>query len=300
MSVIIDAHHHLWDTRTLHYPLFDTIRALQGRYGIEEYERTARTYGISASVNVEVASAGAEPRQETSWVVQETARSPVVKRLVVWAPVERPQLGTYLDWINSLDDPRITGIRRSFEFEPPDFPRRPEVIAGIRSLGTRGLTFDLVLFQDSLPAVVHLAKACPEVQFVLDHLGKPNLREGVAPTWYRSMRELAALPNVACKISGLVTEADYARWTRDEIQPYIHEVVERFGWDRVMFGSDWPVCNLAGGLERWMEAVQWCLAGVSTAEADTFWRGTAQRIYCMSRGTPDSRQGWQEETMGIV
>jgi L-fuconolactonase len=216
--------------------------------------------------------------QEAKWLRRQADRSSVVKG-VLWAPVSSPDLPGYLDEVASSDDPRILGVRRSFEFEPQDFPSRPEVVDGVRRLAGYGWSFDLVLFHPLLPAAVELVQPCPEVQFVLDHLGKPSIGDAALDRWREHVARMASQPNVACKMSGLVTEADLRGWSAEMLRPYVQHAIESFGWDRLIFGSDWPPCERAGGLGRWLEAVEELVKGASTDERETFFSRNASRIY---------------------
>jgi L-fuconolactonase len=276
---IVDAHHHLWDTRRLRYLLFDRIPGLNRPFVAGDFDQVAAAAGIDASVCIEAASAGADGMAELGWLRDQADRSSCVKAIVAWAPVERPELPGYLARIAGVNDPRIVGVRRSFEFEPPDFPSRPEVVAGVRRLAGFGLSFDLVFFHPSLPAAIDLVRQCPEVSFILDHLGKPAIRGRHLEPWSTQLGQLAAFPNVVCKISGMTTQAEREAWTVDDLAPYFHRAVECFGWDRLLFGSDWPVCNLAGGLEPWLQAAEALLAGVPPADRTKFFVSNAARIY---------------------
>ncbi len=226
--------------------------------------------------------AGADGHRETEWLLQESARSAHVRRLVIWAPVERPDLPGFLDAALAAGGGRIAGVRRAIEGQPPDFCRSPSVLAGVRSLAGRGLSFDLVLTPDQMGAATALVAACPEVRFILDHAGKPAVGGAFSQAWSAALREMARLPNVACKISGLITEADLERWTREDIEPYVRHAIECFGWDRVLFGSDWPVCLLAGGVERWLEAVMWCLRDATAEQIECLLCRNTARSYCLS------------------
>jgi L-fuconolactonase len=277
--VIIDSHHHLWNTSQLSYSLFERIPELKGAYTAETYDRLARSLGVTASVCVEAASAGADGVVETRWLIDETRRSEIVERLVVWAPLESPELRDYLDRLDALKERRIAGIRRSFEFEPDDFARRPDVIRGVKLAAERGYTVDLVLFRRSLRAAVELVRACPEARFILNHLGKPDLREPNCGSWAKDIAAMAQSENVVCKVSGLVTEADHDAWRVEDLQAPIDHVIAAFGWDRVLFGSDWPVCNRAGGFERWLGAVRWCVRDASEGQKRAFFAENARRVY---------------------
>jgi L-fuconolactonase len=286
---IVDSHHHLWDTRRFRYPLFDGIPALNRPYPADDYDQVATAEGVDASVCVEAASAGADGMAELGWLRQQADRSSRVKAIVAWAPIEHPELPDYLAQITGLQDHRIVGVRRSFEFEPSDFPSRPEVVAGVRCLAKAGLSFDLVLFHRSLEAATELVRQCPEVSFILDHLGKPPIRERQLEPWSTQIEQLADSPNVVCKISGMTTEADRETWTVDDLAPYLDRAVECFGWDRLLFGSDWPVCNLAGGYDSWRRGVDALLTGISSADRTKFFVGNAVRIYRLPTQGPVGR-----------
>lgn len=276
---LIDSHQHLWDTRHLRYPLFDSIPAMNRPFTVDDFEPIAVENQVEASVCVEAASAGADGWAEIAWLREQADRTVRLRAMVVWAPIERPELPAYLDRIAQLHDARIVGVRRSFEFESPDFASRPETIAGVRRLADYGLSFDLVLFHPALPAAITLVRSCPNVHFVLDHVGKPPIRDRGIEPWQSHISELASLPNIVCKISGMSTEANREHWTVDDLRPYLEHAVECFGWNRLLFGSDWPICNLAGGYNQWLDAVEVMLSGVSAADRAMFFKGNASRVY---------------------
>jgi L-fuconolactonase len=276
---ILDSHHHLWDPQALDYELFRSIQALHQRFAINEYDQDAAPLGIVQSICVEAASAGADGRRETEWLLQQVSASDRVAALVAWAPLERPDLEAHLEWLHSLDGKPIVGIRRSFEFEDDDFPKRSQVIDGARLAGERGLVVDLVLFSRSLAATIRLVEGCPGTTFVLDHLGKPPIREKRTAPWADQIHELGLLPNVACKLSGLTTEAGHTTWTRDDLKPYVEHGLECFGSNRLMYGSDWPVVNLARGHKPWLQTVTDMLSGLGAHERLGILARNARAIY---------------------
>jgi L-fuconolactonase len=280
---IIDAHHHLWDTDHMRYTLFDGIPTLKRPFTVTDYEAVAAPNGVVGSVCVEAASAGADGLQEIHWLLEQASQSTLIQRVVALAPIEQPDLRDYLDQLAELNESRngarIVGVRRSFEFEPPDFPRRDETIAGVKLAAKHGYSVDLVLFNASLSATIELVKACPEARFILDHIGKPSIKKGLLHPWREHIEELAKLDNVVCKISGVNTEADQQRWTPIELLPYIKHAIRCFGWDRVMFGSDWPICTLAGTYEAWLEALNWALDGTSEADRRKLFCENARQVY---------------------
>lgn len=276
---ILDSHHHLWDTRVLDYTLFDSVCDLKRPYTLSEFDQEVPQRAAAASICVEAASAGTDGREETKWLLRETEDSDRVCALIAWVPLDMPDCEEHLDWLLAQTGKPIVGVRRSFEFEPADFPARPNVIAGTRAAGERGLVVDLVLFPDSLPAAIRLVEACPGTQFVLDHLGKPKIRERVLEPWASHIRELSLLPHSACKISGLPMEANRKAWTTHDLVPYVEQVLATFGTDRVLYGSDWPVVNLAGGPGRWLDAATSLLARLAPDERGRVFAANARRIY---------------------
>jgi L-fuconolactonase len=277
---IVDAHHHLWDPSTIHYALFEAerLRPVTGAHRAEDFDAVALANGVSGALVVEAASAGADYVAETNWLFTEAARSSVTRCVIAYAPVERENVGDWLDALGVRYGERVAGIRRSFETVAPGFAFSDAVVTGIRAVAARGLPFDLVLFADRLGDVVELVRRVPEATFVLDHLGKPPLERRVQPEWKAAILALGRLPNVAAKVSGLITETPNGAWDDALVRPYIDHAVACFGWERLMFGSDWPICDLAGGYGRWLDFVADASARDVGAEAP-FFSGAAERIY---------------------
>lgn len=286
---IIDAHHHLWDLRALRYALFEDLphnSRLARSCRAPEFDALARANGVVAAIAVEAASAGADPVRETAWLFEEVARSAVTRRVVAYAPVEDPGVEPYLRDLQARH-PALAGIRRSFERVAAGFACSPAVLRGARTVARLGLPFDLVLYEDRLADVVQLAELVPEATFVLDHLGKPRLAPRPHPDWRTSLAALGRLPNVYAKVSGLITEAPGGRWDADLLRPYLDHAVLCFGWDRLMFGSDWPICDLAGGYARWLDVCHALADDASERERRAFFGGTAARIYrCEAPSAP--------------
>lgn len=279
---IIDAHHHLWDPGAVEYALFRRVERL-ARVALprraSDFDSVARANGVSGAVAVEAASAGADPAVETAWLFEEVKGSGVTRRVVAYAPVEQPDIDQWLDRLVARHGARLAGVRRTLESVNAGFAFSDAVVAGVRALARRGLPFDLVLFADRLPDVVKLVRRVPEATFVLDHLGKPQLQPRVQPDWKAAIAALAHFPNVVAKVSGLVTEAVDGRWDDELVRPYVQHAVNCFGWERLMFGSDWPICDLAGGYARWLEFAGSVARDASSEERAAFFAGTADRIY---------------------
>ena len=175
--------------------------------------------------------------------------------------------------------PLVRGVRHQFEHESIDSCARPEFITGVGELAAAGLSFDLCCKHPQLPAVITLVRQCPEVSFILDHGGKPGIRAGLLDPWREHIRQLAALPNVVCKLSGLVTEADHADWTPAQLKPYVAHLLDTFGPARLLFGGDWPVSKLACGYSRWFELAREFTAHLSVEEQRAIFHDNARRTY---------------------
>jgi L-fuconolactonase len=206
-------------------------------------------------------------------------RDPRLKGCVAALPLERgPAIELEIARIAAL--PVMRGVRRLIQNQPdPDFVLKPDFLAALRLLPKYNLSFDICIFHHQLPNTLEMVRRCPEVSFVLDHIAKPGIKAGLTDPWRRHMREMAALPNVVCKLSGVTTEADHANWTREQLRPYIDHVIECFGFDRIMFGGDWPVSELAGTYTDWIDVLDWATAGCSTDEKRKLFRDTAIRAY---------------------
>ena len=174
----------------------------------------------------------------------------------------------------------VKAVRRLIEFEPDvDFCLQPGFVEGVKLLAKYDLSFDICVKHFQLANAVELVRCCPDVRFVLDHIGKPPIRAGQFDPWRDDLRALAALPNVCCKISGVVTEADHDNWTRKQLRPYLDHAIDAFGIDRVIFGSDWPVSELTHRYEEWVDIVDWAMSGSSESEMRKLFRDNAIAFY---------------------
>ena len=201
-----------------------------------------------------------------------------VAAIVAFASLTAPtELDRTLDALAAR--PRVKGIRHNIQGEPAGFCTQPSFVEGVRKVGARGLTFDLCATHDQLREVVELVRLCPDTRFVLDHCGKPAIRDRRLDPWRGNIADLAECANVWCKLSGLVTEASPTEWREADLVPYASHVVERFGTERVMYGSDWPVLTLAADYAAWFGFTEWLTKGWSDADRGGFYRGNALRAY---------------------
>ena len=290
---IVDTHLHIFDPIRLTYPWHGTIPQLDGPFLLPDFDEHCASVDVERMVFVEC---GARDRvAEAQWVSQEAHADPRIQAIVASAPLEkgasaRPDLEALAEL------PLVHGIRRLIQDEPDDdFCVRPDFIAGVKLLPEFGFTFDICIQHRHMANAARLARHCPEVRFILDHIGKPGIADGLLEPWQQHLRELADLPNVHCKVSGLVTEADNAEsransdpaamkfaWTREQLRPYIHHVIESFGFDRVMYGGDWPVSILAAKYPDWVAALDWATAGSSEEELQKLYRRNAIAFYRLS------------------
>ena len=277
---IVDAHLHLWDPRRFRMTWLDGNTRLDQPYGLAEYREHTERVSVEAMVYLQVEVEPAYALLEARWAAERADEDPRLGGIVAWAPVEHGErCRAFLEALVDIDR-RIKGVRRIYQSEPdPDFCRRPDFIRGVQLLAEYGLSFDLCTLPPQLPATVELVRRCPGTSFILDHLGKPLVRDRVLDPWREHIRELATLPNVLCKVSGLVTEAEPARWTPADLAPYVEHVLECFGEDRVAFGGDWPVVTLAASYRRWVEALDGLTAGLSASARRKLWAENARRFY---------------------
>lgn len=276
---IVDSHVHLWDPARFHMPWLNDIPLLQRAFGPTEYWQSVEGLPISALVYVEVAVMPEEALQEAQALARLAAQDSRLQAIVAAAPLERGE-GTrsHLEALQALG-PHIKGVRRNLQDEEPDFCLQPDFVRGVQMLADYGFSFDICIRHQQLPAVIELVSRCPEIAFALDHAGKPAVKSGQLDPWKKQLHTLAALPNVECKVSGLVTEADIAHWETAHLTPFVQVVLEAFGEERVMFGGDWPVLLLASSYSGWYESARDLTTQLSPAGQEKFWAENARRFY---------------------
>lgn len=281
---IVDSHVHLWDPARFRMPWLDDDETLRKPFGLAEFAAASDGLDVEHFVFVQVDTTPAYALLEARWAAEQAARDARLAAIVAWAPVDDGQVvRTYLDELIGIS-PLIVGVRRLIQSEPDaSMVLRPDFLTGLRLLPDYGLSFDICIKHHQLAPIVKMVEACPETRFVLDHLAKPDVRGHALDGWHANIERLAKLPNVVCKVSGLVTEADPERWQPDDLAPYVAHVLASFGDDRVLFGGDWPVVTLASSYRRWVETLTALTAGLSTAAHDKLWRSNARRVYRIDR-----------------
>jgi L-fuconolactonase len=276
----IDAHQHFWRYEAAEYAwIDDSLSALRRDFLPEESAREMARVGLDACVAVQAR----QSLDETRWLLSLADAHPSIAGVVGWVDLQADDVRDQLR--EFANHPKLVGIRHIAQSEPDDrFLVRPQVVRGIGLLCEFGLAFDILIYRRQLAAAAELAARLPGQRFVLDHLAKPDIHGREIDRWERDIRRLADHPNVFAKLSGLVTEADWKRWTSDDIRPYLDVAFDAFGWNRLMIGSDWPVCTVAADYTRTINVVLDYVAARPQHERDAVAGGNAQRFWDLPDG----------------
>jgi L-fuconolactonase len=270
----IDSHQHFWRYDRQNQAWIDESMAVLRRdFMPPELLLELTRAGFDGSVAVQAAQSLAETR----FLLALSEAHAFIRGVVGWVDLRAAELAGTLESLAAHQ--RFKGVRHIVQDEPPGFLADTAFRTGVASLARFDLSYDILVYAQQLPEVIDFASALPEVRFVLDHLAKPPVRAGKLDPWREQIRRLAALPNVSCKLSGLVTEADWHGWQASQLEPFIDVVVESFGPGRVLVGSDWPVCQLAGSYTDVMRVFDDYFAGFSPAERAAIFGENAARIY---------------------
>jgi len=271
--VRIDAHQHFWRYDAAEYEWIDeSMTAIRRDFLPEDLQKEMRTAGFDASVAVQAR----QSLDETRWLLGLADEHPFIAGVVGWVDLQSDVVEAQIE---AVRHPKLVGVRHIVQAEADGFLARPAFRRGIAALERHGLAYDILVYARQLREAIPFAAAFPEQRFVLDHLGKPDIRAGAFDSWRRDLDRFAALPNVWAKLSGLVTEADWRRWTRAELHRYVEAAFDAFDADRLMIGSDWPVCTVAGTYTDVMEVVTTALERRSAAERDAVLGGTAAKFW---------------------
>jgi predicted TIM-barrel fold metal-dependent hydrolase len=271
---IIDTHLHLIDLDRLHYPWLDGEPKLKRNFSLADYRAQAEPAGIEAMLHMEVDVVETDQDAETAWVTS------IGEGVIGAIAACRPEYAGFPAQLERLAaNPKVRGLRRTFHFSPDALSQSPLVVENLRRLSAYGLTYDLCALPRQLPMMQRLAAQAPEVQFIVDHLGVPDIRNRGLDPWRDDIKALADLPNVACKISGIIAYGHPEKWTVDDLRPFVEHVVGVFGWNRLVWGSDWPVCTLTADLTRWVKVTHELIAGASEDEKTALLSRNAERLY---------------------
>jgi L-fucono-1,5-lactonase len=271
----VDSHMHFWRYTAAEYAWIEsTMAPLQRDFMPEDARPQMQRAGMDACVAVQVR----QTLEETRWLLTLADAYPFIAGVVGWVDLRAGDLDAQIE---SVKHPKLVGVRHIVQAEPDDFLWDEYFRRGVARLGQHGLAYDILIYARQLPAAIDFASAFPDERFVLDHLGKPDIRANGFDTWQRDLDRIAALPNVVAKLSGLVTEADWNRWTIEDLHRYVNAALDRFGHDRLMIGSDWPVCTLAGQYDEVLDVVRTAISGRPAEEQDAILGGTARRFWSL-------------------
>lgn len=275
----IDTHQHLLYPDRLAYPWVDSVPPLQGAFQLEDYKKASEGCGIAGTVFMEVDVDAGQIPEEVKWV-QELAGGDDSGILGIVAAA-RPEADDFETRLDAVTVPLLKGVRRVLHTQPDALSQSGVFRANLRRLPARGLSFDLCVLARQLPVAIELVDACPEVSFILDHCGVPDIAGGAYESWSASIGQLAERENVVCKISALPTYCAPGQTGPEVLRIWVEHVIACFGWDRVLWGGDWPVCTLNSSLKQWVDTVETLLAEESEAHQTGVFSGNARRIYAI-------------------
>ena len=272
---IIDSHQHFWQVGRFSYPwMTPEVELLCRDYLPGMLEPFLQRNGVAQTILVQASNS----IEETLWLLELVEASSFIAGVVGWVDLLGQETAQQLDALTAHS--KLKGVRHLVESEPADdWLTQPNVVRGLRELGERGLTYDLLVHPRHLKYAAQVVTQCPGTRFVLDHMAKPAIKSGEIEEWARELKSLAAFPNVSCKLSGLVTEANWSDWRDEDLKPYVETALEYFGSKRMMFGSDWPVCLLAATYERVLDAFQNLLAHLNEDERRGIFSDNAVEFY---------------------
>jgi L-fuconolactonase len=278
MQRIIDSHVHFWNPANLRYTWLSDLPMLNQPFLPDDLPKRGDDWQVENVVFVQADCLAEQGLEEAAWVSSLAAKGAPIAGIVAFAPLE---LGEAVQAsLEALQDyPLVKGIRRLIQSEAQGFCIARDFVKAVQLLPQFDYTFDICIKAHQMGDVLSLVKQCPDGVFVLDHCGKPDIKAGQLEPWKTELRQLAAFPNVSCKLSGLVTEADHQHWQAADLMPYIEHVLTCFGAERLLFGSDWPVIRLATHYDQWIALLQAVTNAFSEAERNLFFYGNAQRIY---------------------
>ena len=275
----VDAHHHLWRYTPEEYGwIDDAMQSLRRDFLPEDIEREALVAGVQATVAVQARQTVAE----TAWLLQLAAQSELIRGVVGWLPIAADDFPSALERFDA--GPLLKGLRHVVQGEPAGFLDGAEFNRGIAALRNTGLVYDVLIFARQLAETTRFVDRHPQQVFVLDHIAKPEIAAGEISQWSKDIRELARRENVVCKLSGMVTEADWSQWSPASLKPYFDTVLEAFGPARLMAGSDWPVLTVACTYPRWWQTIAEWMTPLSAPEREAIESGTAIRTYNLQFG----------------
>jgi L-fuconolactonase len=278
MQNIIDSHIHFWNPDRLQYSWLKSVPTINRSFAPVDLPASGNGWTMDGLIFVEADVDADYGLREAQWVASLANEDSRIKGIVAFAPLDRGvDARAHLDQLQQI--PLVKSVRRLIQSEPLGFCIQPQFVEGVKLLHAYDLRFDICVYHPQLPDVIELVRQCPEIEFVLDHIGKPGIKDQSFSPWRENIKTLAQFPNVYCKISGLVTEADHENWRPEQLQPYIDHVLEVFGVDRVMYGGDWPVSLLASSYDRWIETIMVATQSLAVHERQKLFHDNAMAFY---------------------
>lgn len=274
--MIIDAHHHLWHYSPQQYPwIGDSMHAIRRDFTPADLEAELDATDVDGVVSVQAR----QTLEETDWLLGLADRHSFIRGVVGWVPLAEPGVDSTLERLSA--NAHLKAVRHVLQGEGTGYALDDRFNRGLSRLKKYGLAYDILIVEHQLPEAIEMVDRHPKLHFVLDHVAKPRIRDGVLQPWADNIRELARRDNVTCKLSGMVTEADPSAWTTEQLRPYTEVVLEAFGPPRLMFGSDWPVCLLGTSYPGWRQTVGTLIDALSDHEQSEILGGTAVRAYSL-------------------
>ena len=277
---IVDTHVHFWNPTQLRYPWLDDVPKLNRPHLPEDYSRATDGVPVEQMVFVQCECDAEQYQGEADWVAALARQDPRIRAIVAWAPLERGA-GAKEALQGLAANGLVKGIRRIIQFETDDdFCLQDDFVTGVQLLADFNLHFEICIKGNQQFAnTLNLVRQCPDTRFILNHIGKPLIKERELEPWASHIHDLAELPNTWCKVSGLVNEADWDAWTLAELSPYVDHVLNCFGLSRVMFGGDWPVCTLASTYRRWFDTLSQAVGRHDEADQRRLFHDNAVEFY---------------------
>ena len=275
--MIIDAHHHFWKYNASEFGWIpDDWNHIQRDFVPADLEAEIRTAGVDGAISVQAR----QTLEETRWLLELAAEHEFIQGVVGWVPLADLRLKDELDLLAA--NKKLRGVRHVVQGESdPEFLLRPAFEAGIRALREYGLAYDILIFEHQLEQAIRFVDRHPEQVFIVDHIAKPAIAKGLLNPWSKLLLELGQRENVGCKLSGMVTEADPKNWTPESLTPYFEVALEAFGPQRILYGTDWPVCLAGVSYKNWLTTVQTALMSLSESERSAIFADNAKKFYSL-------------------
>lgn len=272
--ITIDAHQHFWNYHPhTHAWIGEDMKVIRKNFLPQDLQPVLTANNIDGCIAVQAD----QSEKETNFLLSLAAQNNFIKGVIGWVNLSAANIEQQLDAYGTT--PLLKGFRHILQSEEPAFMLQPAFVNGIKALQKHGFTYDILIFPKHFAAAQQLVQQFPKQPFVIDHMAKPYIKDGLIDEWKRDMKSIAQYENVYCKISGMVTEANHTGWAQADFIPYLDAVTEAFGTKRIMFGSDWPVCLLAASYQQMLQIVQKYFASFSLTEQQQFFAGNAKTFY---------------------